>query len=85
MSKIEEAKQILEALGLPKRQQNDRSVEMEEMLKKCEAGKIYVSAFPDFKEFKRHTSDIAWEAEVWVVNFPDHMIHFNGDKFIGPR
>ena len=25
MSKIEEAKQILEAMGLPKRQQNDRS------------------------------------------------------------
>lgn len=62
-----------------------RVLEMEKMLKKCKAGKIYVTAFPDFREFKRHTSDIAWETEVWVVNFPDHMIHFNGDKFIGPR
>ncbi len=62
-----------------------RVLEMEKMLKNCKAGKIYVTAFPDFKEFKRHTSDIAWETEVWVVNFPDHMIHFNGDKFIGPR
>ncbi len=62
-----------------------RIVEMEKMLKSCKAGKIYVTAFPDFKEFKRHTSDIAWETEVWVVSFPDHMIHFNGDKFIGPR
>jgi type II restriction enzyme len=62
-----------------------RIVEMEKMLKNCKAGKIYVTAFPDFKEFKRHTSDIAWETEVWVVSFPDHLIHFNGDKFIGPR
>lgn len=62
-----------------------RIVEMELMLNKCKAGKIYVTAFPDFKEFKKHTSDIAWETEVWVVSFPDHLIHFNGDKFIGPR
>lgn len=62
-----------------------RIVELELMLKNCNAGKIYVTAFPDFKEFKRHTSDIAWETEVWIVSFPDHMIHFNGDKFMGPR
>lgn len=62
-----------------------RMLEMEKMLKDCKIGKVYVSAFPDFKEFNRHTSEIAWETEVWVVNFPDHMIHFNGDKFMGPR
>lgn len=62
-----------------------RIVELEKMLKNCEAGKIYVTAFPDFKEFKKHTPEIAWETEVWVVEFPDHMIHFNGDKFLGPR
>lgn len=62
-----------------------RIVELEKMLKNCKKGKIYVTAFPDFKEFKRHSSDIAWETEVWVVNFPDHLIHFNGDKFMGPR
>jgi type II restriction enzyme len=62
-----------------------RIIELENMFRECKAGKIYVSAFPDFKEFRRHTSDIAWETEVWVVSFPDHMIHFNGDKFIGPR
>lgn len=61
-----------------------RIVELEKMLKDCKAGKVYVTAFPDFKEFNRHTSEIAWETEVWVVSFPDHMIHFNGDKFMGP-
>lgn len=62
-----------------------RLIELEKMLKDCKVGKIYVSAFPDFKEFNKHTPDIAWETEVWVVSFPDHMIHFNGDKFMGPR
>ena len=62
-----------------------RIVELEELLKDCKAGKIYVSAFPDFAEFKRHSTNIAWETEVWVVDFPEHMIHFNGDKFMGPR
>jgi type II restriction enzyme len=62
-----------------------RLIELEEFLKNCKAGKIYVTAFPDFSEFKRHTNNIAWETEVWLVEVPDHMIHFNGDKFIGPR
>lgn len=62
-----------------------RIVELEKMLKNCKAGKVYVSAFPDFKEFKKHTAEIAWETEVWLMDFPEHMIHFNGDRFIGPR
>ncbi len=33
-------------------------------------------------EFKRHVDDIAWETEVWVSEIPNHMIHFNGDKFL---
>ncbi len=62
-----------------------RIVELEDLLKNCHAGKIYVSAFPDFAEFKRHTNDLAWETEVWIMEHPTHMIHFNGDKFLGPR
>ena len=61
-----------------------RYVELEEILAKCPATRIYVSAFPDFREFKRHARDIAWETEVWVSEVPEHMIHFNGDKFLGP-
>ncbi len=62
-----------------------RLVEMEKLLENCKAGKIYVTAFPDIKEFKKHTTNLAWETEVWVASFPDHMIHFNGDRFMGPR
>ena len=58
-----------------------RQIELEETLAQCKAKRIYVSAFPDFKEFKRHIDNIAWETEVWLESNPDHMIHFNGPKF----
>jgi hypothetical protein len=29
--------------------------------------------------------DIAWETEVWLADNPDHLIHFNGDRFLGPK
>jgi type II restriction enzyme len=62
-----------------------RIVELEKFLKNCKAGRIYVTAFPNFAEFKKHSTHIAWETEVWLTDFPDHMIHFNGDRFMGPR
>ncbi|MGM9783872.1 MAG: BsuBI/PstI family type II restriction endonuclease [Candidatus Cryptobacteroides sp.] len=46
---------------------------------------VYVCAFPSAREFKKHFDEIAWETEVWFSDTPDHMIHFNGDRFIGPR
>jgi hypothetical protein len=62
-----------------------RILELEDFLKDSKVGKIYVTAFPDKSEFRKHIADIAWETEVWIADNPDHMIHFNGDKFIGPR
>ena len=62
-----------------------RVEELEATLKNCKATRIYVSAFPDFRQFRRHLDNVAWETEVWVAEIPDHLIHFNGDKFLGPR
>lgn len=59
--------------------------ELEEALSSCLVGRVYVTAFPDKAEFRRNAADIAWETEVWVAENPDHMIHFNGDRFMGPR
>lgn len=61
-----------------------RKLEIEQTLIGCKADRVYVSAFHDFGEFKKHVSNVAWETEVWIVEMPDHMIHFNGDKFLGP-
>jgi len=62
-----------------------RWLELEEALKDCRVARVYVTAFPDKAEFRRNASDIAWETEVWIAEDPDHMIHFNGDKFLGPH
>ncbi|MCK6580787.1 MAG: restriction endonuclease [Anaerolineae bacterium] len=62
-----------------------RIVELNAMLKDCSAGKIFVSAFPMFAEFRRHMRNIAWETEVWIAEVPEHLIHFNGDRFLGPH
>lgn len=45
---------------------------------------IFITAFPDRKTFGRFSQDIGWETEVWIANNPDHMIHFNGDKYLSP-
>ena len=62
-----------------------RIKEIEEMTTGVKAGKIYVTAFLDFKTFKQFSESLAWETEVWIADMPDHMIHLNGDKFLGPR
>ena len=62
-----------------------RILEIEEMTTGVTAGKIYVTAFLNFKTFRRFSEKLAWETEVWIAEMPDHMIHLNGDRFLGPR
>ncbi len=62
-----------------------RIKEIEYMTANVDVGKIYVTAFLDFKTFKKFSEELAWETEVWIADMPDHMIHLNGDKFLGPR
>lgn len=58
--------------------------EIERMLMACPAERIYVTAFLTVQSFKKYAGDIAWETEVWIAENADHMIHFNGPKFLGP-
>ena len=62
-----------------------RILEITEMTKSVAAGKIFVTAFLDFKTYKRFSETLAWETEVWIAEMPEHMIHLNGDMFLGPR
>ena len=62
-----------------------RIIEIESMTGNVTAGKIYVTAFLDFATFRKFSGQLAWETEVWIADMPDHMIHLNGDKFLGPR
>jgi len=62
-----------------------RVIDLELMTKNVASGKIYITAFPDFRTFKSFSESLAWETEVWIACLPEHMIHMNGDKFLGPR
>lgn len=62
-----------------------RHEELAHLFKKSIAGLVYVTAFPDRKIMGRYLSEISWETEVWVAEAPTHMIHFNGDRFLGPH
>ena len=62
-----------------------RILEITEMTKDVTAGKIFVTAFLDFKTYKKFAEELAWETEVWIAEMPEHMIHLNGDRFMGPR
>jgi hypothetical protein len=62
-----------------------RILEIKEMTKDVTAGKIFVTAFLDFKTYKKFAEKLAWETEVWIAEMPEHMIHLNGDRFMGPR
>lgn len=63
----------------------DRLHDIEQMTTRVNAGKIYVTAFPNFAKFKKFSAHLAWETEVWIAETPDHLIHLNGDRFMGPR
>ena len=62
-----------------------RIIEITDMTKGVKSGKIFVTAFLDFATYKKFADSLAWETEVWIADMPDHMIHLNGDKFLGPR
>ncbi len=61
-----------------------RHREIEALLKDCQVGRVYVTAFLDAKTFRKYAGNIAWETEVWIAQAPEHMIHFNGPRFLGP-
>lgn len=61
-----------------------RKKNLEELSKNLKAEIVFITAFNDRATFRKFAKDIAWETEVWIVEDPTHLIHFNGDKFLGP-
>lgn len=60
-----------------------RLLELKQLTAECTADIIFVTAFPDRKFFRKFVTDLAWETEVWIAESPDHLIHFDGEKFLG--
>lgn len=61
-----------------------RHVELKAMFGLLKAGLVFVTTFLTRKDLAKYLSDISWETEAWVAEAPDHMVHFNGERFWGP-
>lgn len=61
-----------------------RHNELKQLFNDSTAGIVYVTAFPSRSVMAQYLADIAWETEVWVADSPSHLIHFNGERFLGP-
>ena len=48
------------------------------------AGLVFVTAFLHRAAMRGYLPEIAWETEVWLADAPEHLIHFNGERFLGP-
>jgi adenine-specific DNA-methyltransferase len=61
-----------------------RHNELAKLFEGAKPGLVYVTAFPDRGIMGRYLRDISWETEVWCADSPTHLIHFNGERFLGP-
>jgi hypothetical protein len=61
-----------------------RYAELEVLFAESQAGLVYVSCFTSRAEMRKYLADIAWETEAWCADNPSHLIHFDGERFLGP-
>ncbi len=61
-----------------------RRKELKELFAQSSAGLVFVTAFSTRRVMQSFLGAISWETEVWVADHSDHLIHFNGERFLGP-
>lgn len=61
-----------------------RKRDLHQLFSPAGVGIVYVTAFADRQSLSRFLTSIAWESEVWVAEDPTHLIHFDGERFLGP-
>ncbi len=75
---------LVEAVTTHGPMDSKRREELASLFANSEAGIVYVTAFFDRKTLAKYVDAISWETEVWVADSPDHLIHFDGERFLGP-
>lgn len=61
-----------------------RHNELKDLFKHSKVGLVFVTAFETRKAMMQYLSQISWETDVWLAESPTHLIHFNGERFLGP-
>lgn len=73
---------LIEAFHCTGQWDKTRLYKIKNKLVNCKANVVFISAFETIDQFRTKSNDIAWETEVWIADMPEHMIHFNGWKFL---
>ena len=76
---------LIEAVYSSGPMSEERVFELKKLMSKCKAEPIFITAFTTRSDFKKYVLDIAMETEVWTADNPEHLVHFNGDRFLGPH
>ena len=58
--------------------------ELRRLFSTSKAGLVFVTAFATRQDMGKYLKDISWETDVWIAESPDHLIHFDGERFLGP-
>lgn len=61
-----------------------RHNELKALFGSARSGLVFVTAFLTRRAMTKYLGEIAWETEVWIAEAPSHVIHFNGERFLGP-
>ena len=63
---------------------DERHRSLRELFATPVAGLVFVNCFENREAMRQWLPELAWETEAWVADDPDHMIHLNGPRFLGP-
>jgi hypothetical protein len=75
---------LIEAVSAGGPVDGKRRKELKDLFKGCKAGLVFVTAFQSREAMRTFLAQISWETEVWVADDPEHLIHFDGERFLGP-
>lgn len=62
-----------------------RRNELTQLFRDVKVGLVYITAFLNRNDMAKYVGEISWETEVWVADSETHLIHFNGERFLGPH
>ncbi len=62
----------------------ERKITLTAFVENSTAPVVYATAFLNRETFRKFVTNIAWETVVWIAEYPDHLVHFDGERFFGP-
>lgn len=62
----------------------ERREELRGMFSGRATGVVYFTVLADRAELQSSFDGISWGTDVWIAEEPDHLIHFDGERFLGP-